>query len=101
MKQKTKEITFDWDEGNRAKSWIKHNVAPHETEEAFFDKSAIIDDDKLHSEKELRHVLIGKTKTGRLLYIAFTIRGKHIRPISSRPTNKKEVAIYEKRVSNS
>jgi uncharacterized DUF497 family protein len=101
MKQQKRKIKFDWDKGNRTKSRKKHNVAPEETEEAFSDKNAIVDDDKLHSDEEPRFILIGKTKKGRLLYIAFTVRGKLIRPISSRPTDKKEVELYEKRINNS
>lgn len=52
--------------------------------------------DALHSEKEERYILIGKTKRKRLLYSVFTMRGRKIRIIFSRDINKKEVTMYEK-----
>mgnify|MGYP001602551619 CR=1 len=32
-------LTFQWDEGNSTKSWIKHRVSIKEQEQAFFDTS--------------------------------------------------------------
>ena len=40
--------------------------------------------------------MIGKTREGRLLYIAFTERNGKVRVISVRDINKKEVKFYEK-----
>lgn len=51
--------------------------------------------DKLHSDGEERFRIVGKTKKGRLLFIAFTIRKSKIRVISARNINKKEVYLYE------
>ena len=100
--EKTKNtIKFEWDKGNETKSLITHKITIEETEEAFYDKNAFVDNDRLHSEEEARLILIGKTKKGKLLYIAFTVREGRIRPISSRPINRKEVQMYEKKVDNS
>ena len=80
-----------------AKADKKHNVENNEVEEPFFDRKRVIFKDILHSEKEDRFILIGKTKKKRLLYTVFTMRGKKVRIISSRDVNKKEVQMYEKR----
>lgn len=91
-----KPVAFDWDRGNIGKN-IKHKVEDKEAEEVFFDKKKVIYKDILHSQKEERFIVIGKTKKGRLLYTVFTIRGRKIRIISARDINKKEVKLYEKK----
>jgi len=53
--------------------------------------------DKLHSKKEQRFIILGKTKNKRLLYTVFTIRNNEIRIISARDINKKERKLYEKK----
>jgi uncharacterized DUF497 family protein len=87
---------FEWDEGNRHKSLKKHRVTPEEAEEAFFDRDKVIAEDVKHSESEARYILLGKTKTERLLYVVFTLRKKKIRVISARSINRREAGIYEK-----
>ena len=90
-------IQFDWDKGNIDKNRIKHNVGINEVEETFFDTNKVIYNDVFHSQKEDRYILIGKTKSGRLLYTVFVFRDQKIRTISSRDINKKEVSLYEKK----
>ena len=89
-------LEFQWDKGNVGKN-IKHKVRDKETEESFFDKKRKIYKDVLHSKKENRYILLGKTKKRRLLYTIFTMRGKKIRIISARDINKREVKLYEKK----
>lgn len=88
-------IKFEWDQGNQGKN-LGHSVKDSEAEEVFYDKNKIVFEDIAHSQKELRLILIGRTKKGRLLYTVFTYRGNAIRIISSRDVNKKEVHLYEK-----
>ncbi len=92
-------LSFEWDEGNSAKSWIRHRVSAKEQEQAFFTKEKIIVEDKKHSQREKRFLLYGKTKKRRRLIIAFTIRNvdkqRKIRPISARVMNRKEAKLYE------
>jgi uncharacterized DUF497 family protein len=56
--------------------------------------------DRTHSFNEQRIRAIGKTESGRSIFIVFTIRergGKRfIRPISARYMHRKEVRHYEK-----
>src|SRR5260221_3238276 len=91
---------FEWDEGNISHI-AHHKVTPEEAEEIFFDKQNVHKDDIKHSISEKRLIIIGKTEKGRLLYQVFTKRGKNIRVLSSRDINKKEVKLYEKKVSRS
>ncbi len=92
---------FEWDQANIAHI-AGHDVATEEAEDVFFDPNHVTLDDKKHSTvAERRFIIIGKTESGRLLYQAFTLRGKKIRVISSRDINKKEVNLYEKTTSRS
>ena len=87
---------FEWDVGNLEKNTHKHNVTNKECEEAFFDEQKKIAKDSLHSGKELRYILLGKTKVYRRLFIVFTVRKLFVRVISARDLNKKEYHLYEK-----
>ncbi len=89
-------LAFEWDEGNSTKSWVKHKVSLKEQEQAFFGEHKRAFKDTEHSHREERFILFGKTKKGKMLIIAFTIRNEKIRCISARPMNRKEVPIYEK-----
>jgi uncharacterized DUF497 family protein len=96
MKTIKKPFVFQWDKGNKNKNWLKHKVTNKECEEAFFDKNKKIIKDEIHSGREKRFIILGKTKEKTLLFIVFTLRGKKLRIISARKINKKEVRLYEK-----
>src|SRR5690349_21831560 len=89
-------FTFEWDEGNSTKSWVKHRVSLKEQEQVFFDKNKRVFTDSKHSDKEKRFLLFAQTEKGRKLIVAFTKRKDKIRCISARPMNKKERPLYEK-----
>ena len=86
---------FDWDESNREKNWQKHQVAAGECEEVFFNLPLLLKPDPAHSQREPRYYVLGHTRTGRKLFIAFTIREDKIRVISARDMSKKERSVYE------
>ncbi len=92
---------FDWDEGNRAKCQ-KHGVSIAHIESLFRGQFRLAPDPK-HSADELRLIAVGKTGTGRAMFVAFTIRTreKHrlIRPVTARYMHAKEIAAYEKESS--
>lgn len=96
MKLVKNALDFEWDKGNTDKNQTEHGVSNKETEESFFDKKKQTFPDVLHSGKEERMRIIGKTEQGRLLFVVYTMRGKSIRIISARNVNKKEVSLYEK-----
>jgi len=95
--KKVQECTgFQWDRYNIQKNLEKHNVSSIESEQAFFNRPLIVVQDVQHSQDEERFYALGKTDQGRRLFVAFTIRKKPIRVISSRDMNKKEGKIYER-----
>ena len=65
---------FDWDDGNVDKNWDLHHVAFWEAEEVFFNEPLVIRADPAHSSGESRYVALGRTKSGRLLFLSFTVR---------------------------
>lgn len=90
-------LHFQWDAGNDRKNEEKHAVSMQECEEVFFEEEKLMSHDLKHSHSESRHVLLGRTQSGRLLFIVFTIRNYHfIRVISARDVNKREKLLYEK-----
>ena len=88
-------ISFEWDEGNREKNFLKHRVTVDECEQAFFNTPFLAHDDIDHSQREERWFALGQTKLNRKLYIAFTMRADKIRIISARDMDKLERRIYD------
>lgn len=88
-------VGFEWDDGNRDKNLKKHGVTNAECEEAFADENRVVREDAVHSKAEARHYLIGRTKSGRRLFVSFTVRFNLIRVISARPISRKERTLYE------
>jgi uncharacterized DUF497 family protein len=92
------EITgFEWDEGNRNKSWSRHGVAWWECEEVFFNQPLYVYPDRTHSTKESRWYVLGRTHIGRLLFIVFTVRNASLRIISARDMSTKERKVYDEK----
>ena len=88
-------MKFQWDEGNLEKSLIKHGVAVSETESVWNDEKKKITVSRITGDNELRFLCVGMSKEQRLLTIIYTYRDRDlIRPISSRPANKKEKQLY-------
>lgn len=85
---------FDWDEHNMLKNWEKHRVLPRECEEVFFQSPLIVREDRLHSQQEPRYYALGRSSSGRRLFLAFTVRGDRIRVISARDMSRKEREVY-------
>lgn len=90
-------VAFEWDQGNKGKNFEKHGVTDEECEEVFFDEQKKLLKDIIHSAKESRHILLGRTKSRRVLFLVFTLRKNRVRVISARDTNKKERYLYEEK----
>ena len=88
---------FDWERGNRQKC-RKHGLSTREVEELFSHPLMIIPD-AAHSQSEARLRAIGRSRSGRMVFVVFTVRKKDgerlIRPISARYMHGKEVRHYE------
>lgn len=85
---------FDWDEANAGKIWQRHEVAPAESEEVFFNRPLLVGDDAAHSTSEARFYALGQTDAGRLLFVVFTMRKRLVRVISARDMSRKERKVY-------
>jgi uncharacterized DUF497 family protein len=86
---------FDWDGGNAEKNWLRHRVSQSECEQVFFNRPLIVVDDADHSDLEIRQYALGVTNAGRLLFVAYTLRGERLRVISARDMTRRERKEYE------
>ena len=88
---------FDWDQGNWGKCQ-KHRVSIAEIEAVLRGDPQIAPAPRRSSTEE-RFIAIGRTVTGRALFIAFTLRNRDgarlVRPISARYMHAKEIERYE------
>lgn len=89
-------IAFEWDRGNAQKNERKHKVTIKEAEETFENSSRFLFVDERHSGRETRYGMYGRTNSGRLLSLVFTIREDFVRIITVRPMSRKERKAYEK-----
>jgi uncharacterized protein len=87
---------FEWDDGNSNKNLTKHKVSDSEYEQVFFNQPFIGGSDVRHSHDEPRYYALGKTDSGRWLYVVYTIRDQFIRVISARDMNKNEKREFER-----
>ena len=89
---------FDWDEGNRDK--CQDHGVPIAEIEGLFRHGPRIAPDPRHSADEDRLIAVGRTSTGRPIFVAFTVRTKDnrrlIRPVTARYMHAREIAAYEK-----
>jgi len=85
---------FDWSGGNAEKNWKSHAVTALEAEQVFFNTPLLCGDDPEHSQKESRFYALGQTDDERLLFIAFTMRGRLLRVVSARDMSRNERRIY-------
>lgn len=85
---------FDWDGGNWPKCG-KHGVSQEEIESLFLSGAARVAPDLRHSTPtEIRHIAVGAVG-GRVLFVAFTLRARKLRPISARYMHEQERLAYE------
>jgi uncharacterized DUF497 family protein len=89
---------FEWDGANR-EHCRKHGVSVAEIEDLFTSSVLAIRADAAHSALEQRYLAVGRTASGRAIFLAFTIRERAdrrlIRPISARYMHRKEIEAYE------
>jgi len=93
-------IGFDWDDGNLLKNWEKHAVSASECEQVFFNQPLVTSPDTGHSSHEARFYTLGKSDSGKYLFIVFTVKNQLIRVISARDMNRKERGMYKHHEKN-
>jgi len=89
---------FEGDTRKAAVNLTKHGVAFEEAATVFGDPRALDGPDLRHSGEERRSLRLGRTATGRVLIVAYTLRrrgdGETVRIISARRASQKERAAY-------
>ena len=91
-------MTFEWDENKIAINQMKHGVDFLEASSVFYDDNAIMFDDPDHSDEEERFLLIGMSKTMKVLTVCHCYRSSDevIRLISARKATRTETEYYER-----
>jgi len=87
-------LLFEWDEEKAAANYLKHGIQFDEACSAFQDPLSLTILDPLHSDDELRYILIGVSIALRLLVVVHTDRGDKVRIISARKANAKEARYH-------
>ena len=87
---------FEWDPLKEAYNLDKHGVTFEEAATVFADPFAITIPDPIHSNGELREILLGRTIYGVITVVSFTVRRNVVRIISARKGDRKERKQYEK-----
>jgi uncharacterized DUF497 family protein len=88
-------MDFAWDEAKAASNAAKHGVTFAEAETVFDDPFFLDFYDPDHSDDEARYLIVGRSKAGRLLIVAYTEREDQHRLISARLTTRQEQRDYE------
>ena len=88
-------LQFEWNDKKAISNKRKHGISFEEATTAFGDELSITIDDPLHSEDEDRLILIGQSKTLKILVVIHIEKREDIRIISARKATKKEQKIYE------
>ena len=91
-------IIFEWDENKNRINQDKHKISFDEAKTVFYDMEAIVIDDPEHSEGEERFIILGLSKTAKLLVVCHCYRKSEtvIRIISARKATKTETKQYKK-----
>jgi uncharacterized DUF497 family protein len=84
---------FQWDDAKAARNYAKHGVTFEAAREVFDDPFALEWSDDGQAEGEQRFVALGMVE-GRLLVVAYTLRGDAIRIISARLAERFERRKY-------
>ncbi|HCG98527.1 MAG TPA: hypothetical protein DE036_01585 [Actinobacteria bacterium] len=82
---------FEWDNGNKEKNLIKHDVTRDEVEEVFYNKV------KYRRANNSRYHLFGQTAAGRCLFVVFEFKSTLVRVISARDMTQKERRYYDQK----
>ena len=90
-------LGFEWDRRKARSNLLRHRVSFREAVSVFSDPFSITIADPVHSNYEERHVLIGSTRSLRLLVVVHIERGDRIRIISARKATRAEQEQYEQR----
>jgi len=88
-------VEFEWDARKPAANLRKHKVSFIEAATVFGDFLSTTVADPAHSGGENRFIIVGMSKSGRLLMVAHAERGERIRIISARTLTGREKRAYK------
>ena len=89
---------FEWDPRKAEANAAKHGVTFDDAVTVFLDPEALDGPDLQHSSAESRFLRLGRSRSGRVLMVAYTFRrsgdAEAIRIISARRASRRERAAY-------
>ncbi len=89
-------LSFEWDAAKNKSNIAKHHISFDEAQTVFFDPDARVIDDLEHSAEEERFIILGLSRTPRLLVVCHCCRTtkQTIRIVSARKATKTEAKQY-------
>ena len=90
---------FEWDHAKAAANLAKHKVSFETARRAFSDVFAVEREDGTEDYGEPRYSLLGMVD-GKILFVAFTMRGRTYRIISARGAEPHERRLYHEENSD-
>ena len=87
-------VEFAWDPRKAKSNLAKHGIPFDEAKTVFEDELFLVFSDPDHSTEESRFIIMGQSKQGRLLVVAYTERSDTIRIISAREATRRERKTY-------
>jgi hypothetical protein len=91
-------VRFVWDPTKAKRNLAKHGVSFDDAEIVFDDALFLVFADPDHSTEESRLIIVGQSKPGRLLVVAYTERSDAVRIISAREATRHERRIYAEEI---
>ena len=86
-------MDFEWDGAKSESNFRKHGVDFEEATKVFDDLRRVEWFDDRRDYREERYLALGESE-GRVLLVAYTLRGETIRLIHARRANKRESEMY-------
>ena len=89
-------VRFEWEPRKASANLKKHGISFEEAKSVFYDEGAKLINDPEHSEDEERFILLGLSRTLRVILVCHCYRseGNVIRIISARKATSKESKTY-------
>jgi uncharacterized DUF497 family protein len=91
-------MQFECDERKAERNLRAHGVLFTEAETVFDDPLFLAFADSDHSRYEQRYIIMGESNKGRVLVVAYTVRGSVTRIISARKATRREKRFYEENI---
>jgi uncharacterized DUF497 family protein len=91
-------VGFAWDPRKAKRNLAKHGLSFDDAATVFDDDLFVVFADPDHSIEESRFIVMGRSKQGRLLVVAYTERSDAIRIVSAREATRQEQRIYAEEI---